>query len=215
MGLFRVIDDNNSQIALWRIVESEQELKDLTGLDYTNYYSYPRRRIERMVVRAILNQLNHFEPINYHTNGRPYYSNGTPHISISHTSKMVAVGFCQNKSIGVDVEGVSRDFKKVAYKYLTQNELKWINLNHQESLALAWCIKESVYKLPWKVNKCFTSDINILDFKDLSSNGIVKVDVIDLDITHHLELKYLFFDEFCLSWVINDYQPKVDRNDIQ
>ncbi len=210
MGLFRVIDDNTSQIALWRVTESEQVLKDLTGLDYTNYYSYPRRRIERMVVRAILNQLNHFEPVNYYPNGRPYYSKGAPHISISHTTNMVAVGLSKVMNIGIDVELTSRDFKKVTNKYLTQKELEWIDLNQQESLALAWCIKESVYKLPWKVNKCFTSDINISDFKSISSNGIVKVDVIDLDITHHLELKYLFFDEFCLTWVINDYQPKVD-----
>jgi len=210
MGLYRVIEGNNSQIALWKVTESEQELKDLTGLDLTNNHSYPRRRIERMVIRAILNQLNHFEPVNYHPNGRPYYSEGTPHISISHANRMVAVGFCQNKSIGVDVELTSRDFKVVAHKYLTKKELEWINLDHQESLALAWCIKESVYKLPWKVNKCFTSDINILNLKDISSSGTISVDVIDLDITHHLELKYLFFDGFCLSWVLNDHQPAVD-----
>ncbi|NVO10258.1 MAG: 4'-phosphopantetheinyl transferase superfamily protein [Bacteroidales bacterium] len=206
MGLFRLIEDENSQIALWKVTESEQELKDLTGLDLENTYAYPRRRIERMVVRAILNQLNHFESVNYYPNGRPYYSGGKPHISISHASKMVAVGFCQNLSIGVDVEQTNRDFKTVAHKYITNKELKWINLEHQKSLALAWCIKESIYKLPWKVTKCFSTDINILEFGELLNRGVVKVEVVDMGIIHHLELNYLFFDEFCLSWVLNDFQ---------
>lgn len=204
MGLFRVIEDSNSQIAIWKVTESEQELKEMTGIDLSNIYTYPRRRIERMVTRAILDRLNHFEPVNYHPNGRPYYYEGTPHISISHASKVVVVGFSQSMSVGVDVEKANRDFKIVANKYLTNDELQWINLDHQKSLALAWCAKESLYKLPWKGGKCFTTDINIQNFNPISDDGVINVDVIDLDDTHHLQVKYHFFDEFCLSWVLSD-----------
>ena len=207
MGLFRVIEDNNSQIAIWKVTESEQELKGLTGIDLTDSYTYPRRRIERMVTRAILDRLNHFEPVNYHPNGSPYYYEGSPYISISHTAKLVVVGFCQRMSIGVDVERTNRNFRIVADRYLTPKELEWINLDHQKSLALAWCIKESVYKLPWKEAKNFTKDINILDCNVTADTGFVNVDVVDLNETHRLVLKYLFFDEFCLSWVLNDFQP--------
>lgn len=201
MGLFKVIEDNNSQIAIWKVTESEQELKGLTGIDLTNVYTFPRRRIERMVTRAILDRLNHFEPINYHPNGRPYYYEGSPYISISHAANLVVVGFCQKVSIGVDVERTTRDFKMVAGRYLTPKELEWINLEHQDSLALAWCIKESVYKLPWKKEKNYVTDINILDFNNISDRGVVNVEVIDSNEIIQLELKYLFFDEFCLSWV--------------
>jgi 4'-phosphopantetheinyl transferase len=201
MGLFRVIEDNNSQIAIWKVTESEQELMELTGIDLTSSYTYPRRRIERLVTRAILDRLNHFEPVNYHPNGRPYYYEGSPYISISHAAKLVVVGFCQRMSVGVDVERTNRDFRLVSDKYLTPNELEWIDLENQDSLALAWCIKESIYKLPWSINKCATSDINIAEFKDIPISGAVKVDVTDLEITHSLDVKYLFFDEFCLSWV--------------
>ena len=206
MGLFRVIEDSNSQIAIWKVTESEQELKDLTGIDLANSYTFPRRRIERMVTRAILDRLNHFEPVNYHPNGRPYYYEGNPYISISHAAKLVVVGFCQRMSIGVDVERTRRDFRMVADRYLTPKELEWINLEHNDSLALAWCIKESVYKLPWTVSKNYTTDINILNFKDISDKGTVVVKVKDLEAVHHLELKYLFFDEYCLSWVLYDNQ---------
>jgi 4'-phosphopantetheinyl transferase EntD len=208
MGLFRVIEDSNSQVAIWKVTESEQELIELTGIDLTNSYAFPRRRIERLVTRAILDRLNHFEPVNYHPNGSPFYYEGSPYISISHAAKIVVVGFCQKMSIGVDIERTNRDFRIVADRYLSHKELEWIDLKHRDSLALAWCIKESVYKLPWAVNKNFTTDINILSPKDISDKGIVYVDVIDLDIIYHLELKYLFFDEFCLSWVLNDFQAK-------
>ena len=204
MGLFRVIEDNNSQVAIWKVTESEQMLKELTGIDLTNSYALPRRRIERMVTRAILDRLNHFEPVNYHPNGRPYYYEGSPYISISHAAKLVVVGFCQRMSIGVDVERTNRNFRIVADRYLTPKELEWINLDDQKSLALAWCIKESVYKLPWKEVKQFTTDINIQRFDNPLDSGNVVVEVIDQNENHRLELKYLFFDEFCLSWAVSN-----------
>lgn len=201
MGLFRVIEDNNSQIAIWKVTESEQELKKMTGIDLSDSYVSPRRRIERIVTRAILDRLNHFESVNYHPNGRPYYYEGSPYISISHTAKLVVVGFCQKMSVGVDVECTNRNFRIVSDKYLTPKELEWIDLEHKNSLALAWCIKESVYKLPWVEIKNFTNDINIQKFETITNSGSAYVDVIDLNETHRLEVKYLFFDEFCLSWV--------------
>lgn len=207
MGLFRVIEDSNSQIAIWKVTETEQELKELTGIDLTNSYTYPHRRIERMVTRAILDRLNHFEPVNYYPNGRPYYYEGSPYISISHSSKLVVVGFCQYMSIGVDVERTNRNFRRVTDKYLTQKELEWIDLEHPDSLALAWCIKESVYKLPWRITKCYTTDINISKFNDLAERGVVLVDVVDANDNYQLELNYHFFDEFCLSWVVNNFRP--------
>ncbi|RPH31337.1 MAG: 4'-phosphopantetheinyl transferase superfamily protein [Bacteroidales bacterium] len=204
MGFYRLIDDSQVQIALWRITETEEDLKNLTGLDLSSKYAYPRRRIETMVVRAMLNHLNHFEPISYHPNGRPYYSDGKPHISISHTANMVVVAFSQELCIGVDIERVNRDFKIVANKYLSVNELQWINLEHQKSLALAWCIKESVYKLPWREAKHFINDISISRYNNPANSGIINVEVIDLNEIHQLELKYLFFDDFCLSWVVSN-----------
>ncbi len=203
MGLFKVIEDGNSQVAIWKVTETEQELKELTGIDLTNSYTFPRRRIERMVTRAILDRLNHFEPVNYHPNGRPYYYEGNPYISISHAAKLVVVGFCQKMCIGVDVECTNRDFRIVADRYLTPKELEWFDLDHQKSLALAWCVKESVYKLPWKLAKNFTNDINISKFTNPADSGTINVEVVDLNETHQLDLKYQFFDEFCISWVIS------------
>ncbi len=201
MGLYRVIEDNNSQIAIWKVTETEHELRMLTGIDLTDTYALPRRRIERMVTRAVLDRLNHFEALNYHPNGRPFYYEGNPYISISHTARIVVIGFCQKLSIGVDIERVNRNFKMVADRYLTQNELNWINIKHNHSLALAWCIKESVYKLPWICAKNFTNDINIQEFKILNESGSVYVDVLDANENHRLELKYVFFEDYCLSWV--------------
>lgn len=201
MGLFKVIEDNNSQIAIWKVTESEDELKKLTGIDLSDTYALPRRRIERMVTRAVLDRLNHFEALNYHSNGRPYYYEGNPYISISHTAKVVVIGFCQKISIGVDIERTHRNFKIVTDRYLTPEELKWIDIEHNNSLALAWCIKESVYKLPWSEPKNFSNDINIQRFNKPEECGSVYVDVKDINKIHRLEIKYVFFEEFCLSWV--------------
>lgn len=201
MGLFKVIEDNNSQIAIWKVTETEEELKKLTGIDLSDTYALPRRRIERMVTRAVLDRLNHFEALNYHPNGRPYYYEGSPYISISHTAKLVVIGFCQKMSVGVDVERTHRNFKIVADRYLTPKEMEWIDMEDNNSLALAWCIKESIYKLPWAEPKNFSNDINIQKFDKLAECGLVLVDVFDANEIYRLELKFVFFEEFCLSWV--------------
>jgi len=206
MGFYKQIDDDQAQVALWRITETEEELKALTGMDLTSKYAYPRRRLEVMVVRALLNHLNRFEQINYHPNGRPFFSNNDPHLSISHTAKMVAIEFSSKHNIGVDVERVNRDFAEVAYKYLSEDEFKWVDLTDQKLLALIWCIKESIYKLPWEKPKNFSADINISKIDKLGTEGAVKVEVADLERQIDLTLKYQYFDEFCLSWVLSNHK---------
>jgi len=206
MGFYKQINDDQAQVALWRITETEEELKVLTGLDLSDKYAYPRRRLEVMVVRALLNHLNHFEQINYHPNGRPFFSNNDPHLSISHTAKMVAIAFSSKHNIGVDVERVNRDFAEVAYKYLSEDEFKWVDLTDQKLLALIWCIKESIYKLPWEKPKNFSADINISKIDKLGTEGAVKVEVADLERQIDLTLKYQYFDEFCLSWVLSNHK---------
>lgn len=206
MGFYKQIDDDQAQVALWRITETEEELKALTGLDLSDKYAYPRRRLEVMVVRALLNHLSHFEQVNYHSNGRPYFSNNDPHISISHTAKMVAIATSSRYNIGVDVERVNRDFGEVAYKYLSEEEFKWVDLTDQKLLALIWCIKESVYKLPWDKPKIFSTEINIPMIDNIGDEGVVGVEVVDLGRKVNLDLKYLFFDEFCLSWVLHNHK---------
>ena len=206
MGFYKQINDDQAQVALWRITETEEELKVLTGLDLSDKYAYPRRRLEVMVVRALLNHLNRFEQINYHPNGRPFFSNNDPHLSISHTAKMVAIAFSSKHNIGVDVERVNRDFAEVAYKYLSEDEFKWVDLTDQKLLALIWCIKESIYKLPWEKPKNFSADINISKIDKLGTEGAVKVEVADLERQIDLTLKYQYFDEFCLSWVLSNHK---------
>jgi phosphopantetheinyl transferase (holo-ACP synthase) len=203
MAFYRLIEDDEVQVALWQIDETEEQLINISGLDLSTLYSYPRRRMERMAIKALLNHLNHLEPVQYHHNGRPYFKKETPNISISHAGKYVAVALCEKRHVGVDIENVNRNFKSIAKKYLTENELRWIDLKNQQSLALAWCIKESVYKLPWFNFKCYTTDIDIVQFGDIHKNGEVKVNVIDQKSIYPLVLKYLFFDDFCLSWVSN------------
>jgi len=201
MSFYKLIEDKDIQIALWKITETEQELMDLVGLDLSNEYTYPRRRIERMTIRALLNHLNHYDQVQYHQNGRPYFSNKDLNISISHAGRMVAVAFSKSQHVGVDVENVNRNYKTIAKKYLTQNELNWIDINHQQSMSLAWCIKEAIYKLPWVDFKCFTTDIDIKQFEELRNQGEIGVEVIDQKSVHAISPKYLFFDEFCLAWV--------------
>ena len=202
MALLRVIEDDGSMIAIWQTTESEEELKELVNMDLADIYSYPKRRIERMAVRAILNSLGINDEVCYHQNGRPYFKEKPIHISISHAGRIVVVALNKSKHIGIDVESINRNYKAVSKKYLTSDEQAWINDENLKFMSLAWCTKEAVYKLPWKDFKCFNTDINIKKVSSIQEKGIIEAEVFDQNSIHPVILNYLFFSEFCLVWIV-------------
>ena len=136
MALYKFIEDDDVQIAVWQIAETEQELTSLVGIDYSKSYASTHRRLERLATRALLNHLGYNETIEYQESGKPYLLNRKVDISISHAGEFVAVGLCKTRSIGVDIENINRKYTAVTSKYLSTSETAWINKNDQRSLAL-------------------------------------------------------------------------------
>jgi len=202
MGLFWVINDKETRVAVWRITETEDELYALSKNGFQNQFTNVKRRVEWMTVRLILKFMNIDEPIEYTRNGRPYFSSGSQNISISHSGPMVAVAFSPKLHVGVDIEHIDRRYNAVASKYLSDEEKVWIDVENQKQMALTWCIKESVYKLPWGSNKCFTKDIHVPKMEVHPDGGTVDVCINEKGFRYKLNPKYIFFDEYCLSWVI-------------
>lgn len=202
MGLFWVINDVDTRVAVWRITETEEELYKLSNNGIKVEYTSAKRRIEGLAVRLILQFLKIDEPIEYTSNGRPYLPSGQQNISISHSGPMVAVALNPKLHLGVDIEHIDRRYLTIASKYLTTEETNWIDLDNQKMMALAWCIKESAYKLPWDNEKIFTEDIQIPSFKISPDGGTVEVAIREGDHFLNLQPKYVFFDEYCLSWIV-------------
>lgn len=106
--------------------------------------------------------------IEYEATGKPLL-NHTPgyHISITHTSGIVAVAY-DTIPIGIDLETVTPRTLKVVEKFLQPAELQIVNTSHMPSLLATqlWCCKEAIYKLVNIPNLSLKNDILLTQLQD-------------------------------------------------
>tara|TARA_B110000908_G_scaffold117900_1_gene138211 strand:+ start:3282 stop:3632 length:351 start_codon:yes stop_codon:yes gene_type:complete len=111
MALFELKDiENHSQIGIWKIEESIQELELVLNSSiidnekYKNFKSENRKKewlSTRVLVRQMLN--DELIEVQYDSNRKPYLNTNTK-ISISHSKGYVAVMISDTKEIGVDIQ---------------------------------------------------------------------------------------------------------------
>ena len=104
-----------------------------------------KRRREHLAWRRIVRrELGSKVHIDYNEVGAPVVDVDGRWISVAHggESVVVAIADCP---VGVDIESRSRDFDRVAPRYMTEEEL---SLAKSEDWACyVWCAKEAMYKL--------------------------------------------------------------------
>lgn len=104
------------------------------------------RNVERSawhnIARTILNDRNaQFE---YNNSGAPQIVGSTLHISVSHSTTLVAV-IISPLRCAIDIESLTRHFDRVASRYITPTEAQ-LNNDNPDQKALLWSIKECLYK---------------------------------------------------------------------
>ncbi|MBO5323012.1 MAG: 4'-phosphopantetheinyl transferase superfamily protein [Oscillospiraceae bacterium] len=88
-------------------------------------------------------------PIFYTEQGKPYFSEGDWHFSISHTDRH---GFCclSRVNVGIDAEAMDRKIDpRLAGRYLSEKEQKSVENASDQNAALLrlWVLKEAYAKL--------------------------------------------------------------------
>ena len=86
------------------------------------------RKLEWLAVRVLLyTMLGEEKEIHYYSNGGPYLADGSFSISISHTKGYVAVLLSEpGKRVGIDIECYSERVRKVAHKFMREDEKKFL-----------------------------------------------------------------------------------------
>ena len=90
-------DDYHSKLGVWKITESEEELRRLSSvpadeLEEISYIKSESLRKQKFAVRALLDVMfGEKVYLSHHDNGKPYIENSATNISITHTDKYVAV----------------------------------------------------------------------------------------------------------------------------
>ena len=166
MPLVKEIEFNNGLLVLWEISE---DLETLLGLcsgirleDEFDQLKNTRRKKEWLAIRLILKHSGCSDTsISYNDINQPMINHSKyQHISISHSKKLAGVLFHKSKPAGLDIESTDRDLKKIAHKYMSNDELK-IASTLDNGLTLFWCIKEAIYKVAGVPGIHFSTQIKV------------------------------------------------------
>ena len=202
--------DNEAEIGVWQITETEEELKELsaTPSDEMEEISFIRSeslRKQRLAVRALLNTM--FDEkvyLSHHDNGKPYLENNPVNISITHTEKYVAVILHEEENVGIDIESLDRDFSVVEKKALSEDEIEDLeDEKRNEQLAIYWCAKEAIFKLLSRYNVDFAEQIEIERFRP-RGEGELEATFIAKNEEEEFDLEYITFDRHVLVWVVGE-----------
>ena len=202
--------ENEAEIGVWEITETEEELKELsmTPTDEMEEISFIRSeslRKQRLAVRALLNTL--FDDkvyLSHHDNGKPYIENDAINISISHTERFVAVILHKEENVGIDIESLDRDFSVVEKKALSEDEIDDLeDEKRNEQLAIYWCAKEAIFKLLSRYNVDFAEQIEVERFRP-RGEGELEATFTYKDEEEEFDLEYITFDRHVLVWVVGE-----------
>ncbi|MDR0712214.1 MAG: 4'-phosphopantetheinyl transferase superfamily protein [Prevotellaceae bacterium] len=145
---------------------SEQEEQE-----YRQLGSAKRRRERAATLHLLHSALGVEDALHHLPNGTPYLRAGSHRISISHTRNQVAVALHPCREAGVDIEELSRSVAKVAPRYLSAGERE--ECATQEQQCLAWCAKETVYKLAGEEGVDFAEQIRLNRFDVTPPEGSI------------------------------------------
>lgn len=201
-------DPAHSRVGVWKITESEAELRTMTSipsdeLEEISYIKSESLRKQRLAVRALLDAM--FDEkvyLSHHDNGKPYIENNAINISITHTDQYVAVILNDEDEVGIDCESLNRDFSAVEKKALSEEEIEDLEDDQKnEQLAIYWCAKEAIFKLTSQYDVDFAEQIQIDGFR-YRDEGELSATFTDKDgYEQELNLYYFTFDRHVLVCV--------------
>jgi len=205
--------DDEATIAVWKVTETEEELRNLLGdapddeMEEISYIKSESLRCQKLAVRALLNEIFGEEEVflSHHDNGKPYLENLITNISITHTAKYVAVILHDEEDVGIDLESLDRDFSAVEKKALSDDEVDDLDEGRKnEQLALYWCAKEAIYKRVSVYGLDFSEQIEVDHFRPKDEGELSATYTNKDGYEEHFTLEYTTFDGHVMVWVVGN-----------
>lgn len=199
MSLYKTIILNPStQILVWEITESYQELFEAVVLNESNMNRLNGMKSE-IHQRAFLSVRKLFQEVGYtdfdlyyDKFGKPHLYDGK-HISITHSHQFSAI-ILSDKVVGIDIELQREKIIRIADKF-TETEFSFLNCGEKteyiRKLTVIWGAKEAIFKIRNEKGISFRDHIKVNSFE-----------IEDKETTALLEMKKIqqqfsiFFEEF-------------------
>ena len=197
-------------LGIWKVNESKDYLFSLLPFDSTELEAYQRinneqRRVHWLASRVLLAQLakDNYLKISYTSFGKPYLSNSTLKISISHSYEYVAISINNKEETGIDIELIKTKIDRIAAKFMHKDEMSSLKKNTVDQLYVYWCAKEALFKLNGKKGVSFKENIFIEPF-EYQQKGKLMAKINSLSGSDSFILCYEKINEYMLVYVLNN-----------
>ena len=207
MPLWKKWNEEEACFAVWRVEETAEQLREMltsTALSYDEELACLKaesRRLEYLAVRVLLRTLCGEEKhIRHLPSGKPYLTDGSFHITISHTRGYVAVGLHSQKDVGIDIEYVSERVRKVVGRFMYPEEFD--DATDTSYLLVHWSAKETMYKLMGVEEVDFLTHLRIYPFQ-LLAEGRCEGQEFRTVRKAYFSLHYLVNPDFVCTWCVN------------
>ncbi|MEG1616399.1 MAG: 4'-phosphopantetheinyl transferase superfamily protein [Bacteroidales bacterium] len=154
MALFEIRTDGEALTGIWHIEENEQQLLDLL-YDPSLYeeqlavLTNEKRRLEFLAVRVLLRELTGGQKcVGYEPSGKPFLTDHSFQISISHTHGYAAVMIHPTQPVAIDIERRADRVMRLRSKFLNRREEEGTDSASPLLYTLiCWSAKETLFKI--------------------------------------------------------------------
>lgn len=201
-----------SVLGVWKIEEDLKTLEAMVTLEAEDQKKYKTfastsRKLEFLSVRALLAEILGKEArIVYNKNNKPFLKDGSRFISISHSHKLTAILLSTNEKVGIDLEYMSTNIAKIAFKFINRKEkITRKQADRKYHLYLHWCAKEAMYKICDKEGINIRKDITIEPF-EVKESGAMRGRVLTDKINDSFDLFFTRYDNYAIVWTKKNYE---------
>ena len=167
----KLVIDEDKTLIIWEMTEDytffepsvtfSKSMADIYGK-----ISHPNRKKEWLTSKYIIQSITDCDKGLEYVGGKLMVVGSDIEVSITHNSRYCCVLLSKTRC-GIDIEKIDRDFDRVASRYLSDDELEFIN--NQKLKCVAWCAKEAIYKMVSKTSINFKTDFII---ESISENEV-------------------------------------------
>ena len=197
---------NTSLIGVWHITESLVELEEnpliSCFVEESKKFKSMSRRAEWLAVRLLVHTLlGEKKEIAYYPSGRPYLTDLSYSISISHTKGYVAVVLDEKRNVAIDIEHYSDRILSLVPRFVRSDE-EFYDSEDLYTPLLIWSAKETLFKLIDQSGVDFKQDLYVLPFPLAESGSFIAYEYKTLIEGNGHLIHYLTNPSFVLTYTM-------------
>jgi 4'-phosphopantetheinyl transferase len=204
--VLRKSHNSGAELIVWEVTESEDFfLANLSKLVWKDEEfvktKFAAKRLEllaaRYAAKVIVTELGgDFNGIAKDEYGKPYLVDNEWEMSLTHTSKYVAVALHKSQKIGVDLEKPSAKMWRIQKRLFSSEEIAAIN-NDLSTMSIYWSAKEALYKIYGKRGMDFMENMSL---QQTTKGFIGNIKMPDCESIHQVYSEK--FKEYILVWLV-------------